>query len=114
MGTTLAVRAFSFASTLSPKDLVPLLEKAGGAVRSTKTQVVSECTNPEGWVTAYDFGAIAFIGIDDERRETVMKAVLARIGPEPHPPMEEQILIERSDTEKPGVAFDRVLAPKID
>lgn len=114
MARTLAVRAFSFASTLAPKDLVPLLEKASGTVRATKTQVIAECTEPEGWVVAYDFGAITFVGIDDDRREAVMKAVLARIGPEPHPPMEEQISIEVSETEKPGVSFDRVFASKID
>jgi len=121
MPRTLQVRAFSFASTLSPKDLAPLLETASSSVRATKTQVVAECTDPESWIVAYDFGAIAFIGVDDEKRDRVTKAVLGRIGPEPHPPMEEQMLIEvNAEAEPsqqamaPGVSFDRVVVRALD
>jgi uncharacterized Rmd1/YagE family protein len=110
---TLTVRAFSFASTLAPKDLAPLLEKASTTVRTTKTQVVAECTDPASWIVAYDFGAIAFVGVSDEKRETVMNAVLARIGPEPHPPMEEQIAIEVRDELEPTPTFDRVVVREL-
>jgi len=112
----ISVRAFSFASTLSPKDLAPLLETASTQVRTTKTQVVAECVTDSGkpaWIVAYDFGAVAFIGIDDVTRETVMAAILKRIGPEPHPPLAEQAIIEVSDAEKPGMRFDRVVVKEV-
>ncbi len=113
MGRTISVRAFSFASTLSPKDLAPLLEQASAQVRTTKTQVIAECTGPS-WIVAYDFGAVAFAGVDDATRESVMAAILKRIGPEPHPPMAEQALIEVSDEEKPGMRFDRIVVKEVD
>jgi uncharacterized Rmd1/YagE family protein len=113
MSRTISVRAFSFASTLSPKDLTPLLEKASTHVRTTKTQVVAECVGPS-WIVAYDFGAVAFVGVDDATRETVMEALLKRVGPEPHPPIAEQAIIEVSDEEKPGARFDRVVVKEVD
>ncbi len=114
MARTLAVRAFSFASTLSPKDLTPILEKATATVRATKTQVVGEC-GVDSWIVAYDFGAITFVGVDDEKREAVMKAVLERIGPEPHPPMEEQITIEVNPaaSDPQTQSFDRVVVREV-
>jgi uncharacterized Rmd1/YagE family protein len=112
MGRTISVRAFSFASTLSPKDLGPLLEKAGAQVRTTKTQVVAECS-ASSWIVAYDFGAVAFVGVDDATRETVMAAILKHVGPEPHPPIAEQAIIEVSDDEKPGMRFDRVVVKEV-
>jgi required for meiotic nuclear division protein 1 len=110
---TIAVRAYSFASTLSPKDLTPLLEKAHAQVRATKTQVVAECAG-SSWIVAYDFGAITFAGVEDATRDAVLDAVQKRIGPEPHPPLQEQAFIEVSESEKPGVQFDRVVVPKLD
>jgi uncharacterized Rmd1/YagE family protein len=110
---TIAVRAFSFASTLSPKDFGPILEKAGTQVRTTKTQVTAECPGPS-WIIAYDFGAVVFVGVEDAARETVMQTMQKRIGPEPHPPIQEQATIEVREDERPGVQFDRVVVPKID
>lgn len=82
-------------------------------VRATKTQVVAECS-ASSWIVAYDFGAVAFVGVDDATRETVMAAILKRIGPEPHPPIAEQAIIEVSDEEKPGMRFDRVVVKEVD
>ncbi len=113
MSRVSAVRAFSFASTLSPKELAPVLEESGGTVRVAKTQVVAECPGPS-WIIAYDFGAITFVGVTDEVRERVMASIQERIRPEAHPPMEEQILIEASEEEKPGVRFDRVVVKEVD
>ncbi len=109
---TLTVRAFSFASTLSPKELTPLLEKAGGTIRATKTQVVAECEGPS-WVIAYDFGAVAFVDVADEQRQAVLDAISKRIGPEPHPPLEEQATIEVDPDSHPSVHFDRVVVRAI-
>lgn len=110
---SISVRAFSFASTLSPKDLAPILEKASATVRPTKTQVVAECSK-DSWILAYDFGAIAFAGVDDATRDMVMDAIVKRVGPEPHPPMEEQATITIAPDEKPSVKFDGVVVRELD
>src|SRR4051812_9836406 len=104
---SISVRAYSFASTLAPKELAPMLEKASSNVRATKTQVVADC-GKESFILAYDFGAIAFVGVDDAVRDVVMDAVKKRVGPEPHPPLEEQAVITVAPDEKPGVKFEGV------
>ncbi len=114
MDRTVTVRAFSFASTLTPKEIAPILEKAGATVRATKTQVIAECNDRQSWIIAYDFGAVSFVGVDDRARDLVMDAIQKRIGSEPHPPMEEQALIEVSGEEKPQVRFDRVIVRELD
>lgn len=113
---SIPVRAYSFASTLAPKDLAAILEKATKTVRTTKTQVVAECAQDgrTGWIVGYDFGAIVFAGVDDATRELVMDAVLKRVGPEPHPPIQENVIIEVTDDEKPAVRFDRIVVKTID
>ena len=113
MSQTITVCAFSFASTLSPKDLAPILERAPSQLRTTKTQVVAECAGPS-WIIAYDFGAVVFAGVDDAVQSAVMKALLDRVGPEPHPPLQEIAIIEVSEKEKPGVQFDRIIVPKLE
>ena len=42
-----------------------------------------------------------------------MATLLKRVGPEPHPPLQEIALIEVSE-EKPGVRFDRIVVPKLE
>ncbi len=110
---SISVRAYSFAGTLSPKDLAPMLEKASSSVRSTKTQVFAECGG-ESFILAYDFGAIAFVGVDDATRDMVMDAVKQRVGPELHPPLEEQATITVAPDEKPTVKFDEVVVRELD
>ena len=110
---SISVRAYSFASTLSPKELQPLLEKASTTVRATKTQVVAQC-GTDSFILAYDFGAIAFVGVDDATRDVVMDAVKQRVGPEPHPPLEEQTVITVSPDEKPGMKFEGVTVRELD
>jgi uncharacterized Rmd1/YagE family protein len=113
---TLLVHAYAFASTFAPKDVAPLLEKAGRRVRTMKTQTVAECAvdGGAGWIIAYDFGAVVFAGIDEATRDAVLDALLKRFGPEPHPPIEDEMLVETADDERPAVRFDRVVAPAID
>ena len=117
MGRSIPIRAYSFASTLAPKDLASVLDKVAKSIRSTKTQVVAECAERDGataWIVGYDFGAVVFAGVDDATREAVLDAVLKRVGPEPHPPIQEQVLIEVAGDEKPAVRFDRVVVREID
>ena len=113
---TLQLRAYAFASTLAPKDVTPVLEKVARSARTTKTQVVAECASDgaTAWIIAYDFGAVVFAGIDDATRGAVLEAIAKRFGPEPHPPIQEQVLIETAPDEKPSVQFDRVFVREID
>ena len=110
------VRAYSFASTLVPKDVAAILEKASRAVRTTKTQVVAECANAgaNAWIVAYDFGAVVFAGVDEPTREMILDSILERIGSEPHPPIQEEVVIDVVKDEKPSVQFDRVVVREID
>jgi uncharacterized Rmd1/YagE family protein len=116
MGRSLSVRAYSFSSTLAPKDLAPLLEQAGRDVRPTKTQVVAEYEEDgaPAWIVGYDFGAVVFAGASDATREAILAAILKKVGPEPHPPIEEQLLVEVVEDERPAVRFDRIVVRAID
>ena len=112
---SISVRAYSFASTLAPKDASALLEAPSRTLRTTKTQVTAECAGDKpSWIIAYDFGAIVFTGVDDATRETVLEAILKRVGPEPHPPIQEEVTLETSTEEKPAVHFDRVIVREVD
>jgi required for meiotic nuclear division protein 1 len=100
--TTLTARAFGFASTLSPKDLAPLL----GA------QVIKP--RHGDFVVGYDFGALVFFGVDDSEQKRMLDLVLSKVGPEPHPPMEESVVLEVDPNAPFEVRFDHVLLPELD
>ena len=108
---TLIVQAFSFASTLAPKRILPCLPE-GGTVRMAKTQAVAQYGD-ERLILLYDFGAIAFIGVDDETRQRVMGELLKIVGPEPHPPLQETLTIEIGGADKPGMKDDHIVAPTL-
>jgi len=116
MSRSIPIRAYSFASTLAPKDLAAMLEKASKNVRTTKTQVVAECGTEAApaWIIGYDFGAVVFAAVDDATRDAVLDAIVKRVGPEPHPPIQENVLIDVVADEKPAVRFDRVVVREID
>jgi uncharacterized Rmd1/YagE family protein len=68
----------------------------------------------ERFIFVYDFGAIVFIGVDDETRERVMKSLHEIVGPEPHPPLQESLTLAiGGDTKAPGMADNRVVAPAL-
>ena len=108
---SLSVQAFSFASTLAPKRILACLPE-GGTVRLAKTQAVAQY-GEERLILIYDFGAIVFIGIEEEERQRVMKALLDIVGPEPHPPLQESLTIQIGGADKPGMVDDHVVAPSL-
>lgn len=108
---TLTARAFGFASAFAPKEMAALL---GARVeRLTKTFVALELPSKHR-VIAYDFGAIVFFGVEPAEQKRLVELVLAKVGPEPHPPMEESITIEVVAGEKVDVRFDRVRVGALD
>ena len=88
---SISVRAFSFASTLSPKDPRAILEKASATVRATKTQVVAECATSARGSSPTTSARSPSWASTTRRASMMMDAILKRVGPEPHPPMEEAV-----------------------
>ncbi len=105
----ISVEAYAFASTLAPKRIVACLPR-GGTLRLAKTQAVAQYDD-EQLIVLYDFGAIVFVGVNEATRQQTLKTLFTLIGPEPHPPLEETLVIEVGDVDKPIVKGERVIAP---
>jgi uncharacterized Rmd1/YagE family protein len=103
------VSAYSFASTLKLKELVPLFTDA----RVEKDRLLA-LLGPERWAIAYDFGALVFVGADAKERERVVAAVVAKLAAEPHPPLTETFSIEVQPGANLEVRFDRVILPALE
>ena len=110
MPTLVPVVAYSFASTLKLKELVPVF---GGDARVEKDRLLATLA-PGRWLIAYDFGALVFVGVEPPECERLAKQVGARLTDEPHPPLTETFLIEVAPDKPMEVRFDRVLLPVLD
>jgi uncharacterized Rmd1/YagE family protein len=117
------VHAYAIASTLPIKGLLPVLtESTPESKRVAKTQLTVHL-GERRWVVAYDFGAVVFLDATEEERKATLERIRAwsrsdetraKVGPELHPPMREEIVIE-IDEQKPSEAlFDRVVLPRLD
>jgi uncharacterized Rmd1/YagE family protein len=113
MSSLLPTLAYGFATTFKMRDLARCF--AGAKIRQTKTQITAEY-DVDKYAVGFDFGAIVFINIAAEERARVIGAILAKVATdEPHPPLEEDFLIEV----KPGISphgevhFDRVTVPEL-
>lgn len=105
--------AYGFATTFKIRELVPCF--AGATVRQSKAQIVAEYA-PDRMVIAFDFGAVVFVNVGGEERARVLGTILAKVATEePHPPLEEDFLIEIEPgaPEHGTVAFDRVVVPAL-
>src|SRR5947209_1601518 len=105
--------AYGFATTFKMRDLARCF--VGAKIRQTKTQITAEY-EADKLAVGFDFGAIVFINVAAEERTRVIGAVLSKVATdEPHPPLEEDFLIEI----KPGIPahgevhFDRVTVPEL-
>ena len=104
--------AYGFATTFKMRELAPCF--TGAKLRQTKTQIVAEYA-PDRLAVAFDFGAIIFVNVPGEERARVLGLVQARVATdEPHPPLEEDFLIEVKDGTTPTVRFDRVTVPALE
>lgn len=106
------VHAYGIAGTLRPKDVVAALETPAN-VRVTKTMAI---VSPGGdqFIVVHDFGAIVFFGVDEAERNQFLKKILATIGPEPHPPVVDDFLVEVREGAAPETSFDRAIVPELD
>jgi uncharacterized Rmd1/YagE family protein len=105
--TTVLLRAFSFASTMTPKELATLLPEGAASVRVTKTQVVASYGGAK-CIVGYDFGALVFVGIEEPVQAKVLEACAKR-DTETRPPTEEHFAIEEDPAKPTSVGFDRMV-----
>jgi uncharacterized Rmd1/YagE family protein len=110
--TVFPVRAYAIASTLRPRDVAGCFPN-GTPVRTTKTQVIVQY-GADSWAVLYDFGAIVFVNVREEERDRVMKAILARVGPEPHPPLVDDYAVAVRAGATPEVKFDHVVVGSLE
>jgi len=106
--------AYSFASTLKLKELVPLF--GAGEARVEKDRLLATLPGKEGarYVIAYDFGALVFVGVDTNDREKCVGSVGAKLTGEPHPPLIESFALDVQPDKPMEVRFDRVILPQLD
>jgi uncharacterized Rmd1/YagE family protein len=105
---TVTLRAFSFASTMTPKDLAGLLPEGASSVRITKTQVVASYGAAK-CIVGYDFGALVFVDIEEAVQTKVLEAYVKRSDAETRPPTEEAYAIDVDPDKPTSVGFDRMV-----
>ncbi len=103
--------AYGFATTFKIRELARCF--TGATVRLAKTQIVADY-GEDRVAVGFHFGAVVFINVGAEERARVLGAILATVATdEPHPPLEEDFLIEIREG-APAVRFDRVVLPVLD
>ena len=103
--------AYGFASTFKLRELARCF--AGATIRPAKTQITADYGD-DRLAVGFAFGAVVFINVPAEERTRVLGQVLARVATdEPHPPLEEDFLIEVREGPA-AVRFDRVVVPALD
>lgn len=107
------VRAVAVNSTVQPRAVEALFAADAERVRLTKTIVILRY-GPTSWAVAHDFGALVFIGVDPNESKRVVQALVAQVGDEPRPPLEETFAVEIAPGATPGVKFDRVVVSDLD
>ena len=104
--------AYGFATTFKMRDLARCF--TGATLRQAKTQIVADYGD-DRCAVGFDFGALVFINVPAEERTRVLGTILAKVATdEPHPPLEEDFLIEVRPSAPAAVRFDRVIIPELD
>ena len=106
------VQAYAIASTLRPRDAANAFDTTAIQVKMTKTQLIVQYAD-ERWAVCYDFGALVFVNLPAEERDRVLKQILERVGPEPHPPLVDDYAIEVDPDAAPDVRFDRMVVKSL-
>jgi uncharacterized Rmd1/YagE family protein len=104
------VQAYSFASTLKLKELLPIF---GSEARVEKDRLLAPL-GPDRWGLVYDFGSLVFVGVDQSECQRLVDAVAKRLTGEPHPPLTETFSIEIAPERPMEVRFDRVVLPALE
>jgi len=108
------VFAYGIAGTLRPKEVLNALDPlAPSPVRVTKTMAIASAGGDK-LVAVHDFGAIVFFGFDEAERKQCLDKLLARVGPEPHPPVVDDFLVEVREGAAPEASFDRAIVSELD
>jgi uncharacterized Rmd1/YagE family protein len=68
---------------------------------------------PDSLVYAFNFGALVFVNVSSDERSGILEAVQHHFPREPHPPLEEDFLIEVRPDAVMETEFDRVVLPAI-
>jgi len=112
----LPVRAYAFATTFRLRELAALFqgESIQGEVQLDKDCLVVQLPMraPDSGArlaVLFDFGAVVLIGLSADEREPLIRAISAKLSPEPHPPLTEDFLVEVSPGSPSQVKFDRVV-----
>lgn len=109
---TIPAHAYAYAATFRLKDLVPAF--AGAEVTIDKDRLVAKFA-AEGHPAiafAFDFGSLVLVGLDGPERDKLLRAISARMAPEPHAPLTEDYLLEVRPGVKAEVHFERVIVPE--
>jgi uncharacterized Rmd1/YagE family protein len=107
----LPIHAYGFAATFKLKDLRAAFEALGPAQLEKDRLLVG--VGGERFALAFDFGAVVFVGVDDEVRKRTIELVLSCLPPEPNPPITENFLVEVAEVAAPEVRFDRVIVREV-
>jgi uncharacterized Rmd1/YagE family protein len=103
--------AYCYAATFRLRELAPCF--AGADIEVTKTEL--NATFGAGrWAVVFDFGAIAFLGVDAPARRAILSGIERAVGPEPHPPLEEEIDLLVDPDAPEAASFDRVALKRLD
>jgi uncharacterized Rmd1/YagE family protein len=107
----LQLHAYGFAATFKLKELTSAFEGLGEA-QIEKDRLLVGAGN-ERYALAYDFGAVVFVGLEEEVRKRVIDRLLRLLPPEPNPPMTDSLLIEVRAGANAEVRFDRVVVSEV-
>ncbi|MDP9035809.1 MAG: RMD1 family protein [Myxococcota bacterium] len=111
--TELSLRAFAVAATLQPRSVEALFGTHAKRCKLTKTAAVASY-GPTSWVAAYDFGAVVFIGVEENQRRRIIRDLVDQLGTEPRAPLEETFAVEIDRGATPAVRFDRAIVRELD
>ena len=106
------VHAYGIAGTLRPKEVAALCGDPA-RLRITKTMAIA-AHGGDDFTVIYDFGAVVFFGMTDAERSGALGRILATTGPEPHPPVVDDYLVEVREGAPPSTSFDRACVPELD
>jgi required for meiotic nuclear division protein 1 len=110
---TLPVHAYGFAATFRLKEIATAFE--GAEVTIEKDQLLARFPQKDGqerMAFFFDFGAMVAAGLDALDRDRLVRAVTAKLQPEPHAPLTEDFLVEVRPGGPLEVQFDRVVVPQ--
>ena len=113
----LPVRAYAFATTFRLRELVAIFQSGGpthGEVQLDKDCLIAQLPpGPNNYgprlAVLFDFGAVVLVGLNSDDREPIIRAISAKLSPEPHPPLTEDFLVEVKSGTPSQVKFDRVV-----